>query len=250
MTEVPRATHSAGPWGFAMSASTPDLNHIYTHEAGRYQELVAREDHEGNLLRAIAQIMPLEGVDVLETGTGTGRVAFLLAPFVRSIRAFDVNAPMLHVARTRMKSMGFDHIEFAVGQHRGLPAEEASADLIISGWSMCYVYVEGAEAWRDELSRILAEFQGFLRPGGKIILIETLGTGCTEPVRIPALAEYLDHLDDIGFHCTPIRTDYRFDSEEQARELPSFFFGEQITSELEGCVLPECTGLWWKSKDE
>ena len=224
----------------------PDLKHIYNHQADQYHQLVDREDYEGNLLRAIQEITPLDGMDILETGAGTGRVTFLLAPFARSIRAFDLSAHMLETAKSRLNELGYRNVEFAVGSHASLPIAEASVDLVISGWSLCYVYVDGGAAWRDALAQTLENFQRFLRPGGKIILIETLGTGNKEPVRIPSLADYLNRLDEIGFQLKWARTDYRFDNAGQARELSVFFFGEEIVDKLEDCILPECTGLWWK----
>ena len=228
----------------------PDLKYIYNNQASQYEQLVSREDYEGNLLRAIQEIMPLQNKDVLETGAGTGRVTFLMAPHTRSIRAFDLSDHMLGEARARMDSLGCKNLEFAVGSHRSLSAADTSADLIISGWSMCYVYVDEGPGWRVVLDQILADFKRFLKPNGRVILIETLGTGNKEPIRIPTLADYLNHLDEAGFHLKPIRTDYRFDNTEQAKELSAFFFGEEIIPKLEDCILPECTGLWWKSKEE
>jgi ubiquinone/menaquinone biosynthesis C-methylase UbiE len=155
---------------------------------------------------------------------------------------------MLGVAQSRLDQLGYKNVQLAVGDHRSLPAEESSVDLIISGWSMCYVYVDGGAVWREALDQTIANFQRFLRPGGKIILIETLGTGNKQPLRIPTLADYLNRLDEIGFQLKAIRTDYRFENTAQARELSSFFFGEEIFDKLEDCILPECTGLWWQGK--
>lgn len=226
----------------------PDLNHIYNHQADQYQRLVDYEDYEGNLPRAIQEIAPLKESDVLETGAGTGRVTCLLAPHVRSLRAFDLSAHMLGVAQSRLDSLGYQNVQLAVSDHRSLPIADSSVDLIISGWSMCYVYVDDKTGWRTTLDRTLADFQRFLRPGGKIILIETLGTGNRQPLRIPSLVEYLDRLDEIGFQLNSIRTDFRFENAEIARELTSFFFGETMLEKLENCILPECTGLWWQEK--
>jgi ubiquinone/menaquinone biosynthesis C-methylase UbiE len=226
----------------------PDLKHIYNHQADQYQRLVDYEDYEGNLLRAIQGIAPLKESDVLETGAGTGRVTCLLAQHVRSLRAFDLSAHMLSVAQTRLDKLGYRHVQLAVSDHRSLPINESSVDLIISGWSMCYVYVDGGAEWRSALDATLANFQRFLRPGGRIILIETLGTGCKKPWRIPSLVEYLDRLDEIGFQLNWIRTDFRFENVEQARELTPFFFGDAMLENLEDCLLPECTGLWWQTK--
>lgn len=223
----------------------PDLKMIYAHHADQYQRLVDCEDYEGNLLRAIQAIQPLEGRDVIETGAGTGRVTALLAPYVRSIRAFDLSTHMLGVARQRLARAGYGQVQFAAADHGCLPAAPASADLVISGWSVCYVYLDHKPDWRRALDDTLASFRRFLRPGGKIILIETLGTGYRQPCRYPSLVEYLDYLEQVGFQLNWVRTDFRFEDMQQARELAPFFFGEEMLANLDGLILPECTGLWW-----
>jgi hypothetical protein len=40
--------------------------------------------------------------------------------------------------------------------------------------------------------------------------------------------------------------DHRFESLQQAHERIPFFFGESMLEKLQGDILPECTGLWWK----
>lgn len=226
----------------------PDLKRIYQTQAGQYQRLVDHEDYQGNLLPAIQAIMPLEGRDIVETGAGTGRLTELMARRARSLRAFDLSAHMLQTARGRMDALDLRQVRLAVADHRGLPVAEASADLVISGWSVCYVALDSGPEWRAVLSRTLADYQRCLRPGGKVILIETLGTGRQQPQRIPVLREYLDYLDEIGFKMDWVRTDFCFEDVQQAQELVQFFFGEEMLANLQGLILPECTGLWWLEK--
>jgi ubiquinone/menaquinone biosynthesis C-methylase UbiE len=227
----------------------PDLKHIYAHQAEQYQRLVSYEDYQGNLLPAIQRIMPLAGIDVVETGAGTGRLTCLLAPWVRSLCAFDLSDHMLDVARQRLEGTGCRHVQVAQAEHRRLPVARASADLVISGWSLCYVYLDGGDEWRTALAQTLADFRRFLRPGGKIIIIETLGTGYEQPCRYPSIAEYLDYLDQLGFQMSWVRTDFRFDNLPQAQEFVPFFFGDAMLANLNNGILPECTGLWWQSLD-
>jgi SAM-dependent methyltransferase len=224
----------------------PDFQYIYSHQADLYQKLVACEDYQGNLLPAIQGILPLEGLDIIETGAGTGRLTSLLAPAARSICAFDRAIPMLKVAQRRIDEFGFKHVHLAAADHIDLPVAEASADLLMAGWSVCYVYLESGLAWRSVLKQTLAGFRRCLRPGGKLILIETLGTGFEEPQRLPLLREYLDYLEDSGFQMNWVRSDYRFESLQQARASIPFFFGEEMLEKLQGNILPECTGLWWQ----
>ncbi len=225
----------------------PDLKHIYTHQADQYQRLVDYEDYEGNLLKAIQAILPIDGIDVIETGAGTGRVTSLLAPRVRSLYSFDLSAHMLGVAQARLRKHDCHPVQFAVADHCSLPVAQSCADLVISGWSVCYVYLDSGPDWRKVLDRTFADFRRFLRPGGKIIIIETLGTGYESPYRYPSLVEYLDYLEQAGFQMNWVRTDFCFDEAQAARELIPFFFGDAMLEKLAG-VLPECTGLWWQVK--
>lgn len=226
----------------------PDLAKIYREEAPTYEKLVAREDHEGNILRAIERILAPDGIDVVEFGAGTGRLTCMLAPRVRSIRAFDASQAMLDVAAEKLESSGLTNWRLGVADHRSLPVEAGSADLAISGWSMCYAALDGGENWRTELAKALAEMKRVLRPGGTVIIIETQGTGYEAPNPPPVLADYLGYLDSAGFNFTWFRTDYRFESLAEAEALTRFFFGDELAGKVVAnnwVILPECTGLWW-----
>jgi hypothetical protein len=91
-----------------------------------------------------------------------------------------------------------------------------------------------------------------LRPGGTAVILETLGTGQEAP-RPPTegLAAYYAFLEDEhDFSSTWLRTDYRFNSLEEAEQLVRFFFGPELASRIvqeELLILPECTGIWWRT---
>jgi ubiquinone/menaquinone biosynthesis C-methylase UbiE len=127
------------------------------------------------------------------------------------------------------------------------------ADIAISGWSICCLAVCSGAAWEKELDAGLQEMRRVITPGGTIILIETLGTGFPSPQAPEGLKAYYGLLSEKGFHSTWIRTDYRFRSREEAVDLTSFFFGDEPLSALRveehGAVLPECTGIWWTTRD-
>lgn len=226
----------------------PDHHSIYNEAAVNYERLVSREDYAGNILKAIREVMPVEGIDVVETGAGTGRVTRLLAPYVRSITAYDSSEHMLQIAADSLTEAGRHNWSIGVADHRSLPAADASADLCISGWSVCYLVDWNREAWQAEVEKALAELERILRPGGMTILIETQGTGFTTPHAPEHLIGYYQFLQEHGFASKWFRTDYKFDSPQQAQESASFFFGEEMVSKIEGVILPECTGLWWKKK--
>jgi ubiquinone/menaquinone biosynthesis C-methylase UbiE len=234
----------------------PTEEEVYTAHADQYERLVQREDYQGNILSAIESYCPLAGLDVVELGAGTGRLTRLLAPRVRSIQAFDASAHMLEVAKKSMGKTGLTNWETGVADHRQVPVADQSADLVISGWSFCYLAVWGGADWQSALQAGLDEINRILRPGGKILIIESLGTGAERPRPPEHLGAYFDWLteapfgDDTGFERGWTRTDYRFESLAEAVELSTFFFGEEMGQQVRQknwLILPECTGIWWKS---
>jgi ubiquinone/menaquinone biosynthesis C-methylase UbiE len=227
----------------------PELEDIYAGKADQYDLLVSREDYEGNILRSLAEIRPLDGIDVVEFGAGTGRLTTMLAPLARSIQAFDASQHMLDVAIAKLERSGLDNWRAALADHRAIPAGDQVADLAISGWSICYTVVWHTENWRVELGKALAEMRRVLRPGGTAVIIETLGTGHETPHPPAELVDYYAYLEQAGFHSTAIRTDYRFRSAEEAEALVRFFFGDTLADQVareQTTVLPECTGVWWQ----
>ena len=136
-----------------------------------------------------------------------------------------------------------------MADHRQLPVEDHSADLVVSGWSVSYLAVWNPEQGQAELDRWLAEMKRVLRRDGTIILFESLGTGNEEPRRLEHVESVYQWLDANGFDSKWLRTDYRFESLDEAIELAGFFFGEELAEQVRAngsVILPECTGVWWK----
>lgn len=222
---------------------------IYQSEGERYEALISREDFQGNIAHTIDEIINVDGLDVLDLGAGTGRLTLLLAPRVRSIHAFDASSEMLRVCHKRLIASGLTNWQVDVADHRRLPIPDQSADLVISGWSVAYLVVWNPETWRSELEVWMDEMKRVLRPGGTVILFESLGTGNEFPIELEHLKNYYPWLDAAGFQKKWIRTDYQFESLEEAEELSRFFFGDELGDKVrnnEWNILPECTGVWWK----
>ena len=222
---------------------------IYQTDGDRYEALIAREDYLENIPRAIDEIVNVDGLEVFDLGAGTGRLAVLLAPRVKSLRAFDISAEMLRVCRERLAVSGLSNWRVEVADHRQLPVDDHSADLVISGWSISYLAVWNDEKSTGELDVWFEEMKRVLRKDGMILLLESLGTGNEQPIRLEHVESTYQWLEANGFQQTWIRTDYRFESLEEAVELAGFFFGEQLADQVREkrlVILPECTGLWWR----
>jgi ubiquinone/menaquinone biosynthesis C-methylase UbiE len=230
----------------------PDQFTIYRQHAAEYDQLTAYEDYEHRLYPALTAIRSFDQADVVEWGAGAGRVSALIAPYARSIVACDLNPHMLHVAAEKYRRFAQLSWQIVAMDHRRAPLPDRVADVALAGWTLCYMASKFCgETWQQQLSQAIDEMQRVLRPCGTIIIIETLGTGKSEPSP-PAdwFAEYFHFLEnELGFQSTWIRTDFKFDSLEQAASLISFFFGDEWADEVRRnhwVILPECTGIWWK----
>lgn len=226
-----------------------DHKTVYSEQADQYEALIAREDYQGNILRTLQEITPLAGQAVLDLGAGTGRLAVLLAPHVERIRAFDVAEDMLRVCAERLTASGLSNWQTDVADHRHLPVGDHFADLVVSGWSVSYLAVWDPERWREGLDAWMDEMKRVLKPGGLVVLYESLGTGNAEPIRLPHMEKFYPWLDEMGFQNQWIRTDYQFKSLEEAVDLAGFFFGAELAERVQKenlVILPECTGVWWK----
>jgi ubiquinone/menaquinone biosynthesis C-methylase UbiE len=228
------------------------FQNIYANHADQYEAFVSREDYQGNILRALSDIRPLYGLEVVEFGAGTGRLTRLLAPVVKSIRAYDASQAMLDVAEKTLRASGTSNWTLAVGDNRRLPAEDASADLVIEGWSFGHLTGWYPDTWHDEVNLALFEMRRVLRRGGVAILLETQTTGSETPhPPTEGLADLYHFWErDHGFAAKWIRTDYQFASPQEAESLTRFFFGDQLADRVvreNWVILPECTGIWWRT---
>jgi ubiquinone/menaquinone biosynthesis C-methylase UbiE len=225
----------------------PSEQEVYAGHAREYDALVVHEDYQGHILNALREIVSLTGLQVLDLGAGTGRLARLVQPFVQRVIALDLSPHMLAMARDNLREGPHNWLA-AAAHHLQLPFATSSADLLVSGWSVSYLAVWSPDGWREQADAWLREAQRVLRTGAHIILFESLGTGNETPQRLPHLENFYRWLHEKGFEGTWIRTDYRFESPESAGEIAGFFFGDEMRARIlqeQLTVLPECTGVWW-----
>ncbi len=227
---------------------SPPHDKIYHTQAQRYEQLVAREDYQGNILPALRETYNFERRIVVDLGTGTGRLLKLLAPQASVVYGFDRSPAMLAVAQQETAHLPNGCCSLAVADHRHLPLASNSCDMIISGWSLCYVALHTGPEWREALRDTLRRMRHIVHPDGAIVILETMGTGFTMPNPPSFMLDYFDYLAGIGMQSRWIRTDYRFSSPQEAVDLTRFFFGDELAELVEQAgspIVPECTAIWW-----
>lgn len=221
---------------------------IYASRAADYHRLIAAEDVDGQLLPAIERVASLAGRRILDLGTGTGRLPLLIGDRAECMIGIDVHLTMLQENRAQRDRSGGDW-RLAQGDMRAAPLPSAWADVVTAGWTIGHLCGWFPSDWRVQIGRVLREMQRIARPGGALIVIETLTTGSLAPAPpTPRLAEYYAWLEsEWGFARQTIRTDYQFESVEDAVAVMEFFFGPEIATKIrenDWARTPEWTGVW------
>ena len=131
----------------------PTQEEIYKTEGDKYEALIAREDYQGNIMRALREITSLENRVVYDLGAGTGRLACLLAPHV-SKSALLIFLRKCCGCAVRNSSPA----DWSTGRWM-LPIIVnylwmiQSADLVVSGWSVAIlqsgILIRGGVNWKN-----------------------------------------------------------------------------------------------------
>ncbi|TBL71189.1 class I SAM-dependent methyltransferase [Paenibacillus thalictri] len=229
----------------------PDHKRIYEEQENEYEQLVERED-VGPLLKAIRPLAEWQGKTAAELGAGTGRLSRHIAPWVSSLAILDGAEPMLELAKRKLSEAGVHNVSAAVADHRELPLPAESADIVLAGWTLCYIASSNRADWREQLSRAMEELNRVLRQDGVAIIIETMGTGVAAPQPPAFLQPYYRELEQhYGFRHMWVRSDFRFASADEAERLTRFFFGQDLADLVRAerlTFVPSYTGIWWRCK--
>jgi ubiquinone/menaquinone biosynthesis C-methylase UbiE len=224
---------------------------IYQNISAPYDLLISKEDYQKNIQAVIHELTNVEGRDVVDLGAGTGRLACMTAPEAKSVVAIDFSADMLRVAASKLEKLKSANWRTSVADLKSrLPLGDASIDVVLAGWSFCYLTSANVKDSKENLNHLMLELERITRPGSTTIIFETMGTGNEEPSPPCYLTSYFRLLEEeYKFNKKLIRTDFCFDSSEQAEELCREFFGDWVGNRIlenKTPIVPSWTGVWWK----
>jgi ubiquinone/menaquinone biosynthesis C-methylase UbiE/DNA-binding transcriptional ArsR family regulator len=123
--------------------------------------LHAPEERVEAALVAMIGVKPFR--NLLDLGTGTGRMLELLAPRAARAVGVDQSAAMLALARSRIDQAGLRHVQLRQGDIYAPPIVRASFDLVIIHQVLHFL---------DDPARALAEAARALVPGGRLAVVD------------------------------------------------------------------------------
>lgn len=221
---------------------------VYQQHPEDYDALVQAEDHDGALRALLRETWgDLCGRDALELGVGTGRVTRWMLRDGARVRGIEQSPAMVALARARLASEGFAVDALTVGDAYVERFAPSWAQVAVAGWVFGHAVAWHPEDWSARVRRAIDAMRAAVVPGGRVVVVETLGTGYEAPVVAPALAPYFDLLASEGFTRAWARSDYVFASASEAERLTRFFFGDakgDCVRDAGSPRVPECTGVW------
>ncbi|KPQ22170.1 MAG: ArsR family transcriptional regulator [Porphyrobacter sp. HL-46] len=136
----------------------------FARHAREWDELRALHSPDADVERCLTEALadvPLG--QVLDIGTGTGRMAELFVGNAERVVALDKNLEMLRVARAKLQHLPTASIELVQGDFGDLPFAPASFDTVLLHQVLHFA---------PDPAPALAEAARVLRPGGRIAIVD------------------------------------------------------------------------------
>jgi len=194
------------------NSHTQSVSQQFSPNAHNY--LTSKVHAQGADLEKLATLLgPFSDAVVVDLGCGAGHASFTAARFAKKVIAYDLSAEMLKVVEHAAADKGLTNIEVQQGYAEVLPFADASVDIVISRYS--------AHHWHD-VGRALREVRRILKPGGKVVMMDTCSPGHpvldiylqtveklrdTSHVRSYSTGEWLQMFNDAGLSIGQLGTD-------------------------------------------
>ena len=224
-----------------------NFNHdfIYTKEDSEFFPFAQNEDFQSNLSDFLKNNFLWENKSVLELGVGFGRITDIYVDEIKSLIATDKSEAMINFCINKYCSTK-SNVNFMCCEHEKIVERLPSGhfNVMISSYSLCYTATkyktkEALFGFLDKLFSIDCD---------NYIIIENSGIFSLEDEYLRPYQLYFEYLNS-KFKSCKIRTDFKFNTNEEAVKHSRIFFGNEISEKIKksgNCIVPETTCIWYK----
>ncbi|MBO6608994.1 metalloregulator ArsR/SmtB family transcription factor [Altererythrobacter sp.] len=136
----------------------------FTRHAGEWDELRQLHSSDAQVEKALVDALADANLgDLLDIGTGTGRIAELLSEGASKVTALDKSLEMLKLARAKLQHLPAGKAELVPGDFTDLPFAEAQFDTVVLHQVLHFA---------QEPELVLQEAARVTRPGGRIAIVD------------------------------------------------------------------------------
>jgi len=144
-------------------ARAAEAEAYFTANAAQWDRIRSFHVDESDVEQELLKAFPAHAGDLLDIGTGTGRMLELFADRVDRGVGIDSSRDMLSVARAKLEADGIRHCHVRHGDMYRLPMADASYDAAVIHQVMHYA--DRPEALITEVARVL-------RPDGVLLIVD------------------------------------------------------------------------------
>ncbi len=139
-------------------------NSYFRANAAQWGRIRSLYIDEKEVEAALVRLLPAEGLhDLLDVGTGTGRMLEIFGPRVERALGVDFSREMLAVARVNLERAALRNCSIRQADMYQLPLAGASFDAVVIHQVLHYA---------EDPAQVIAEAARVLRPGGRLVIAD------------------------------------------------------------------------------
>ena len=136
----------------------------FSDNAPRWDKIRSMYVPEAEVEACVRELLGRDNVsDLLDIGTGTGRILEVMAPDIQNGVGIDLSHEMLAFARVNLGKPGLEHCQVRHGDMYELPFADGSQDAVVFHQVLHYA---------EEPASAIAEAGRVLRPDGRLLVID------------------------------------------------------------------------------
>jgi ArsR family transcriptional regulator len=132
---------------------------------------IAESDIEAAIAAVLGPGAAADLGELVDVGTGTGRMIELLGPRAQAALGIDRSPEMLRLARGRIEASGLTNAEVRRGDMYALPRDDGSTDTVVLHQVLHFA---------DDPAAVIAEAARVLAPGARLLVVDFMPHGREE----------------------------------------------------------------------